>query len=168
MPRDADSLLAADFPEVLRKIRERTPARIFAGPRRSRLSHLHAAGFARSPCRRARCRPRGTRSGSRLWRGVRQTMESIRGLHRGAFQGRISPAAGPGTALERSSRQELVKGAVRGATTFKLPSATAFRSRRSPRKFRRSCRCWRKERGRAAGPFGKPFVIRHCRVGILE
>jgi ethanolamine ammonia-lyase small subunit len=31
MPRDADSLLAADFPEVLRKIRERTPARILAG-----------------------------------------------------------------------------------------------------------------------------------------
>jgi len=31
MPRDADSFLAADFPEVLRKIRERTPARILAG-----------------------------------------------------------------------------------------------------------------------------------------
>jgi ethanolamine ammonia-lyase small subunit len=31
MPRDADSLLAADFPDVLRKIRERTPARILAG-----------------------------------------------------------------------------------------------------------------------------------------
>src|SRR5487761_892826 len=31
MPRNADSFLAADFPEVLRKIRERTPARIFAG-----------------------------------------------------------------------------------------------------------------------------------------
>src|ERR1700681_4903825 len=31
MPRDADSFLAADFPEVLRKIRERTPARILVG-----------------------------------------------------------------------------------------------------------------------------------------
>src|ERR1700719_1672946 len=31
MPRDADSFLAADFPDVLRKIRERTPARILAG-----------------------------------------------------------------------------------------------------------------------------------------
>ena len=31
MPRDADSLLASDFPEFLRRIRERTPARIFAG-----------------------------------------------------------------------------------------------------------------------------------------
>src|SRR5258708_7080181 len=31
MPRDADSILAADFPEVLRKIRERTPARILVG-----------------------------------------------------------------------------------------------------------------------------------------
>src|ERR1700680_3403035 len=31
MPRDADSLLAADFPESLRKIRERTPARILLG-----------------------------------------------------------------------------------------------------------------------------------------
>jgi len=31
MPRDVDSFLAADFPEVLRKIRERTPARILAG-----------------------------------------------------------------------------------------------------------------------------------------
>jgi ethanolamine ammonia-lyase small subunit len=31
MPRDDDSLIAADFPEVLRKIRERTPARIFSG-----------------------------------------------------------------------------------------------------------------------------------------
>jgi ethanolamine ammonia-lyase small subunit len=31
MPRDADSFLAADFPEALRKIRERTPARILEG-----------------------------------------------------------------------------------------------------------------------------------------
>src|SRR5579863_8728221 len=31
MPHDSNSLLAADFPEVLRKIRERTPARILAG-----------------------------------------------------------------------------------------------------------------------------------------
>jgi len=31
MPRDTDSFLAADFPDVLRKIRERTPARILAG-----------------------------------------------------------------------------------------------------------------------------------------
>jgi ethanolamine ammonia-lyase small subunit len=31
MPRDSNSLLAADFPEALRKIRERTPARILAG-----------------------------------------------------------------------------------------------------------------------------------------
>jgi ethanolamine ammonia-lyase small subunit len=31
MPRDADSFLAADFPDVLRKIRERTPARILVG-----------------------------------------------------------------------------------------------------------------------------------------
>jgi ethanolamine ammonia-lyase small subunit len=31
MPRDADSFLATDFPEVLRKIRERTPARILVG-----------------------------------------------------------------------------------------------------------------------------------------
>jgi ethanolamine ammonia-lyase small subunit len=31
MPRDADSFLAAEFPEALRKIRERTPARIFVG-----------------------------------------------------------------------------------------------------------------------------------------
>src|ERR1700680_4431733 len=31
MPRNADSILASDFPEVLRKIRERTPARILVG-----------------------------------------------------------------------------------------------------------------------------------------
>src|SRR6202158_3534970 len=31
MPRDADSFLAGEFPEVLRRIRERTPARILAG-----------------------------------------------------------------------------------------------------------------------------------------
>jgi len=31
MARDADSLLARDFPEILRRIRERTPARIFVG-----------------------------------------------------------------------------------------------------------------------------------------
>jgi ethanolamine ammonia-lyase small subunit len=31
MPSDADSFLAAEFPEVLRKIRERTPARILVG-----------------------------------------------------------------------------------------------------------------------------------------
>jgi ethanolamine ammonia-lyase small subunit len=31
MPDDEDSFLARDFSEVLRKIRERTPARIFLG-----------------------------------------------------------------------------------------------------------------------------------------
>ncbi len=31
MPRDADSFLAAEFPDALRKIRERTPARILQG-----------------------------------------------------------------------------------------------------------------------------------------
>jgi ethanolamine ammonia-lyase small subunit len=31
MPRDADSIVPGDFPEVLRKIRERTPARILQG-----------------------------------------------------------------------------------------------------------------------------------------
>jgi ethanolamine ammonia-lyase small subunit len=31
MPRDSDSLLSGDFPEALRKIRERTPARILQG-----------------------------------------------------------------------------------------------------------------------------------------
>ena len=31
MPRNSNSFLSADFPEVLRKIRERTPARILAG-----------------------------------------------------------------------------------------------------------------------------------------
>ena len=31
MPGDSDSFLSRDFPEVLRKIRERTPARIFKG-----------------------------------------------------------------------------------------------------------------------------------------
>src|SRR5258708_26873117 len=31
MPERADSFLARDFPEALRKIRERTPARIFLG-----------------------------------------------------------------------------------------------------------------------------------------
>src|SRR5271169_5084746 len=31
MPRDAESFLAADFPDILRKIRERTPARILVG-----------------------------------------------------------------------------------------------------------------------------------------
>src|SRR5450631_3807214 len=31
MPEDTDSLLERDFPDVLRKIRERTPARIFLG-----------------------------------------------------------------------------------------------------------------------------------------
>src|SRR5580700_3010964 len=31
MPRADDSLLASDFPDALRRIRERTPARIFSG-----------------------------------------------------------------------------------------------------------------------------------------
>ena len=31
MPRDPNSFLASDFPDVLRKIRARTPARILAG-----------------------------------------------------------------------------------------------------------------------------------------
>jgi len=40
MPRNSNSFLSADFPEVLRKIRERTPARILAG--RAGASYLTA------------------------------------------------------------------------------------------------------------------------------
>ena len=29
-------------------------------------------------------------------------------------------------------------------------------------------RCWSRERRRGAGSFGRPFVIRYCRVGVLN
>ena len=52
--------------------------------------------------------------------------------------------------------------------TFNLQSATASRSRQSPRKFLPCCRCF-DEGARARGwTVGNPFVIRHCRVGILN
>lgn len=51
MPGDADSILTRDFPDALRKIRERTPARIFVGragaayrtPTQMELREAHAA-----------------------------------------------------------------------------------------------------------------------------
>ena len=102
MPRDADSFLAADFPEVLRKIRERTPARILAGRagaayRTSTQLELREAHAAARDAVRAELDLE-----VRLRRSVHQAVESVRGLHRGAFQGRISPSAGPGTPLERN------------------------------------------------------------------
>ena len=49
-----------------------------------------------------------------------------------------------------------------------MQSATASRSRQSPRKFLPCCRCF-DEGARARGwTVGNPFVIRHCRVGVLN
>ena len=97
MPEGKDLTLPSDFPEALRRIRERTPARILVGRagaayRTSTQMDLREAHAAARDAVRAEFE-----SGFGAWRGVREAMESFRGLHRGGFQGRISPAAGSRT-----------------------------------------------------------------------
>jgi len=167
MPRDADSFLATDFPEVLRKIRERTPARILVGRagaayRTSTQLELREAHAAARDAVRAELDLKTVfgEAFNKQW----ELFEVCTEAH-SKEEYLLQPDLG--RRLNETSRQELAKRCSRDsdiqiaigdglsvtAVATQVPSLLPLL----------------REGARARGwTVGKPFVIRHCRVGVLN
>jgi ethanolamine ammonia-lyase small subunit len=167
MPRDADSILAADFPESLRKIRERTPARILLGRagaayRTSTQLDLREAHAAARDAVRAEL-DLETLFGvvfMKQWNLFDVCTEA-----RSKEEYLLQPDLG--RRLDEASRRELARRCSREndiqiaigdglsvtAVAAQVPSLLPLLH----------------EGARARGwTVGNPFVIRHCRVGVLN
>jgi ethanolamine ammonia-lyase small subunit len=167
MPRDADSILAADFPEALRKIRERTPARILLGRagaayRTSTQLDLREAHAAARDAVRAEL-DLETVFGvvfMKQWNLFEVCTEA-----RSKEEYLLQPDLG--RRLDEASRRELARRCSREndiqiaigdglsvtAVAAQVPSLLPLLH----------------EGARARGwTVGNPFVIRHCRVGVLN
>jgi ethanolamine ammonia-lyase small subunit len=167
MPRDADSFLAADFPEGLRKIRERTPARILLGRagaayRTSTQLDLREAHAAARDAVRAEMDLETVFGAAfiKQWNLFEVCTEA-----RSKQEYLLQPDLG--RRLNEASQQELASRCSREndlqiaigdglsvtAVAAQVPSLLPLLH----------------EGARARGwTFGKVFVIRHCRVGILN
>ncbi len=167
MPRDADSILAADFPEVLRKIRERTPARILVGRagsayRTSTQLDLREAHAAARDAVRAELDLETVFGAAfiKQWNLFEVCTEAC-----SKEEYLLQPDLG--RRLNEASRQELASrcshendiqiaigdGLSVTAVAAQVPSLLPLLY----------------EGARARGwTIGNPFVIRHCRVGVLN
>jgi ethanolamine ammonia-lyase small subunit len=167
MARDPDSFLAADFPDALRKIRERTPARIFSGragaayrtSTQLELREAHAA--ARDAVREEL--DLQTLFGEAFIK--KWNLFEVRTEARSKEEYLLQPDLG--RRLNESSRQELVSHCSREsdiqiaigdglsvtAVAAQVPALLPLLD----------------EGARARGwTVGNPFLIRHCRVGVLN
>ena len=167
MAKDADSFLAAEFPEALRKIRERTPARILAGRsgaayRTSTQLDLREAHAAARDAVRAELDLHAAFGATFLerWKLFEVATEA-----RSKEEFLLRPDLG--RRLTEASRQELAKRGSRGndnqivigdglsvtAVAAQVPTLLPLLV----------------EGARARGwTLGNLFVIRHCRVGVLN
>jgi ethanolamine ammonia-lyase small subunit len=167
MPRDADSFLAADFPEALRKIRERTPARILMGRvgaayRTSTQLDLREAHAAARDAVHAELNLESTFGAAfiKKWNLFEVCTEA-----RSKEDFLLQP--NQGCRLSKTSRQELAKRCSREndiqitigdglsvtAVAAQVPSLLPLLHEGA------RARAW---------TIGNAFVIRHCRVGILN
>src|SRR6202521_6451818 len=167
MPRDADSFLAADFPEALRKIRERTPARILAGRagaayRTSTQIELREAHAAARDAARAELDLEADFGAAviKQWNLFEVCTEA-----RSKEEYLLQPDLG--RRLNDASRQELARRCSR-QNDIQIAigdglSVTAVAAQVPP------LLPLLHEGARARGwTIGNPFVIRHCRVGVLN
>jgi ethanolamine ammonia-lyase small subunit len=167
MPREADAFLAADFPEILRKIRERTPARILVGRagaayRTSTQLELREAHAAARDAVRAELDLESVFGAVfiKQWNLFEVCTEA-----RSKEEYLLQPDLG--RRLNETSRQELAERCSREndihiaigdglsvtAVAAQVPSLLLLLE----------------EGARARGwTIGNPFVIRHCRVGVLN
>jgi ethanolamine ammonia-lyase small subunit len=167
MPRDAHSLLASDFSEALRKIRERTPARILVGRagaayRTSTQLELREAHAAARDAVRAELDLETVFGPAfiKQWNLFEVCTEA-----RSKEEYLLQPDLG--RRLNATSRQQLAARCTREndiqiaigdglsvtAVAAQVPALLALLE----------------EGARARGwKIGNPFVIRHCRVGILN
>jgi ethanolamine ammonia-lyase small subunit len=167
MPRDADDILAADFPDALRKIRERTPARIFSGRagsayRTSTQLELREAHAAARDAVRAELGLQ-TAFGEafikkwNLFEVCTEARSKQEYLLQPDLGRRLNEASQQEMAM-RCSRENDIQIAIGDglsvtAVAAQVPSLLPLLD----------------EGARARGwTVGNPFVIRHCRVGILN
>jgi ethanolamine ammonia-lyase small subunit len=167
MPRDAESFLAADFPEALRKIRERTPARILVGRvgaayRTSTQLELREAHAAARDAVHAELDLEAVFGAAFV---QRWNLFEICTEARSKEEYLLQPDLG--RRLNETSRQQLAARCTREsdiqfaigdglsvtAVAAQVPSLLPLLD----------------EGARARGwKIGNPFVIRHCRVGVLN
>jgi ethanolamine ammonia-lyase small subunit len=167
MPEDTDSFLARDFPEVLRRIRERTPARIFLG----RAGAAYRTG-AQLDLREAHAAARdAVRAEFDLEAAFGAEFVKRWNLFEVCTEARskeeylVRPDLG--RRLDEKSGQELVKRCMRGADIqiaigdgLSVTAVAAQVPALLPLLL---------EGARARGwTVGQCFAIRHCRVGILN
>jgi len=167
MPERDDFLAAADFPEALRKIRERTPARILVGRSgaayrtRTQLDLREAHAAARDAVR-AELHPFSDFGAAFL---EQWNLFEIRTAAQSKEEYLLRPDLG--RRLDETSRQELVKRCTRGddlqiaigdglsvtAVAAQVPALLPLLDAGARQ------RGWK---------LGHPFLIRHCRVGVLN
>jgi ethanolamine ammonia-lyase small subunit len=167
MPRDDDSLLAADFPDALRKIRERTPARIFSGRagasyRTSTQLELREAHAAARDAVRAELDLEAAFGTAfiKQWNLFGVSTEA-----RSKAEYLLQP--GLGRRLNEAARHELAKRGPREADIqiaigdgLSVTAVAAQVPALFPLLYGGA---------RARGwTVGTPFAIRHCRVGVLN
>ncbi|HLJ24144.1 MAG TPA: ethanolamine ammonia-lyase subunit EutC [Candidatus Acidoferrales bacterium] len=167
MPRDDDSLLAAEFPDALRKIRDRTPARIFAGRagaayRSSTQLELREAHAAARDAVRAELDMEAAFGAAFIerWKLFEVATEAAskeqyllqpdlgRRLNE-ASRREVTARCSRGTDLQIVIGDGLSVTAVAAQVPYLLPLLDAGARSRG----------W---------SLGDPFVIRHCRVGVLN
>jgi ethanolamine ammonia-lyase small subunit len=167
MTRDADSFLAADFPDALRKIRERTPARILVGRagaayRTSTQLELREAHAAARDAVRAELDLEAAFGAAfiKQW-----NLFEVRTEARSKEEYLLQPDLG--RRLNEASRQEIKKlcsrendiqiaigdGLSVTAVAVQVPSLLPLLHQGA------HARGW---------TMGNLFVIRHCRVGVLN
>jgi ethanolamine ammonia-lyase small subunit len=167
MPRDDDSVLAGEFPDALRKIRERTPSRILAGRagaayRTATQLELREAHAAARDAVRAELDLETTFGAAfiREWQLFEVATEA-----RSKEEFLLQPDLG--RRLNKTSRDELAKRCSRGneiqiaigdglsvtAVAAQVPSLLPLLAAGA------RARGW---------SVGAPFVVRHCRVGVLN
>jgi ethanolamine ammonia-lyase small subunit len=167
MPRDADPLVPADFSEALRKIRERTPARILAGRagaayRTATQMDLREAHAAARDAVRAELDMESAFGAAFI---ERWNLFEVRTEARSKEEYLLQPDLG--RHFNEASRKELVQRCAPGkdiqiaigdglsvtAVSAQVPSLLPLLD----------------EGARARGwSIGDPIVIRYCRVGILN
>jgi ethanolamine ammonia-lyase small subunit len=167
MPPDADSILAADFSDVLRKIRERTPARILAGRagaayRTSTQLELREAHAAARDAVRAGLDLETALGAAfiKQW-NLFEVCTEARSKEEYLLQpdlGRRLNEASQRELTNRCSRESDIQIAIGDglsvtAVTAQVPSLLPLLDAGA------RARGW---------TVGNPFVIRHCRVGILN
>lgn len=167
MPGDADSILTGDFPAILRRIRERTPARILTGRagaayRTFTQLELREAHAAARDAVRAELDLESAFGAAFI---AQWKLFEVRSEARSKEEYLLQPDLG--RRLSEASRQELAMRCSRAndiqiaigdglsvtAVAAQLPSLLPLLDANS------RARGW---------TVGNPFVIRYCRVGILN